>query len=431
MPLDLSRDVAIRWSDPEPKHAPLLKECGANTVILDAPSPAFAAACRSVGLRTAPADDIQFLGLEEMERASRAKPAALSVGLWPGISRGPSSGSGDDTTAGASRQPWIDANGFRAGYLRALYPTRPAVLGYLPDPKAGLKPDRSVPFDTLELALAEAWAWGGNYLLAVENRYRKALLAGDEKALAAWRALGRTARWLAERASQFHRPVLPAVTLLVEPGEATAEIANLMYRHNVSPALAPAASPPLPDPSRLLALVAVSIKPPKAAAAKRILAHGEAGAAVVVDTPGDGAWWRVAGLKPFRKQEDRDFYSLGRGQVVAYKEPIADPSEFAFDVIDVVTQKRRAARLWNAPSIIALATAAPASSSARGGVLLHALNYGSPIRSDLQARVQGVFAKATLLRPDGPPIPLKPAKRGTTTEVFLPELRRVGTVVFS
>jgi hypothetical protein len=152
---------------------------------------------------------------------------------------------------------------------------------------------------------------------------------------------------------------------------------------------------------------------------------------VVVDAPGNGAWWRAAGLKPLRNQEDRDFYTLGRGQVVAYKEPIADPSEFAFDVIDFVTHGRRAARLWNAPSVIALATAAPASGSARGGVLLHALNYGAPIESEVQARVQGVFAKATLLRPDGPPISLKTAKRGSTTEVFLPELRRVGTVVFS
>jgi hypothetical protein len=366
-----------------------------------------------------------------MEHASPAKPAALSVGLWPGISRGPSSGSGDDAIASASRQPWIDANGFWAGYLRTLYPARPAVLGYLPDSKAGLRPDRSVPFDTLELALAEAWAWGGNYLLAVENRYREALLASDEKALDAWRRLGRTARWLAAHASQFRRPVLPAVTLLVEAGEATAEIANLMYRQTVSPALAPAASPPSPDPRRLLVLVAVSIRSPEAAAAKRILAHAEAGATVVVDAPGNGAWWRAAGLKPLRNQEDRDFYTLGRGQVVAYKEPIADPSEFAFDVIDFVTHKRRAARLWNAPSIIALATAAPASGPAREGVLLCALNYGAAIDSDVQVRVQGVFAKASLLRPDGPTIPLKTAKRGTTTEVFLPELRRVGCVVFS
>ena len=35
MPLDLSRDVAIRWSDPDPNHAPLLKECGASEISVE------------------------------------------------------------------------------------------------------------------------------------------------------------------------------------------------------------------------------------------------------------------------------------------------------------------------------------------------------------------------------------------------------------
>jgi hypothetical protein len=36
-----------------------------------------------------------------------------------------------------------------------------------------------------------------------------------------------------------------------------------------------------------------------------------------------------------------------------------------------------------------------------------------------------------MVRPDGSPLPLKPAKRGTTTEVFVPELTRLGVLVFS
>ena len=69
-----------------------------------------------------------------------------------------------DETASASREPWVDANGYQAGYLRALYPDRPPVLAYLPD-KLG---DRVVPYDSLELALIEAWVAGGNYIMAME-----------------------------------------------------------------------------------------------------------------------------------------------------------------------------------------------------------------------------------------------------------------------
>jgi hypothetical protein len=284
-----------------------------------------------------------------------------------------------------------------------------------------------VPFDSLELALIEAWTAGGNYILALEPHYREALLRQDPKAVAAWQQLGRTARWLRENIALFRQSALPIVTALVESGTATAEIANLLYRRNVSPALAPAAAPPAPDPQNRLALVAANVRPPQPDLIARIMKHAEAGTTVIVATPAAQQWWRVPGLKEIRAERDREFYTLGKGQVVAYKRPIADPSEFALDVIDIITHKKRAVRVWNAPAVIALATASPQ----RGERLLHLINYGSPIDIEVQARIQGHFAKAVLMRPDASTVPLQPAKRGTTTEVQVPELKRLGVIVFS
>ncbi len=427
MALDLSSDVVIRWDDLDPKHIPLLKQCGATAVLPPRVDAAFAEACRQAGLKTADPADIPLLGVEEMNKEA-AKPAALRAGLWPGISRGGARGR-DDEVSSASRQPWIDANGFWIGYLRAMYPKRPAVLGYLPNEEAGLKPDRVVPHDSLELALIEAWANGGNFLLAAEPRFRKALLEGDEKAGTAWAQLGRTAAWLREHRALFGQPVLPMATALVED-EITAELANLMYRQNVSPRLASAAAPPPPNP-HCLALVAASISDPAPEARRKLLAHTEAGCSLVVDAPGEKAWWRAPELKHVRAQEDRDFFSLGRGQVIAYREQVADPSEFALDVIDIVTQKQRAVRLWNAHSVIALATAGPKAGPAPGAAALCAINYGVPVDMDFPARIQEHYAKATLLRPEAAPVALKAVKRGTTTEVYVPELRRLGVIVFS
>lgn len=427
MPLDLSSDVVVRWDDPDPKHVPLLKECGATAVLLPRSDAGFAEACRQAGLKTAESTEIPLLSPEELHKEP-ARPVALKTGLWPGISRGGSAGH-DEEVASASRQPWIDANGFWIGYLRALYPKRPAVLGYLPNEEAGLKPDRISPYDALELALIEAWANGGNYLLAVEPRYRKALLGGEEKAQAAWRQLGKTAGWLREHRALFGRPVFPIATALVED-DITAELANLMYRQNVSPRLVSSSAPPVPSPE-CLALVAASIAEPAPQVRKKILAHAEAGSSVVVDAPGEKAWWRVPGLKHIRTQEDRDFFSLGRGQIVAYREQIADPSEFALDVIDIVTQKRRAVRHWNAFSVIALATAGAKTGPAPGAAVMCAINYGSPMNRDFPVRIQGNFTKATLMRPEAAPVTLKAVKRGTTTEIYIPELKRLGVAVFS
>ena len=96
----------------------------------------------------------------------------------------------------------------------------------------------------------------------------------------------------------------------------------------------------------------------------------------------NGEGWGSSRLKLLRKQEDRDVYTVGSGRLVVYRGAIADPSEFAMDVIDVVTQKRRPARLWNAPSVVALAA---------GKGILKCVNYGSPVSSEVQAHLWEVL----------------------------------------
>ncbi len=379
--------------------------------------PWFTEACAAAGIRIVPRD---------------FTPPS-TAGLWPGIRHPPSvKGRGDEVTS-ASREPWVDANGYLAAWLRALHPDRAPLLGYLPDRAAGLEPDRAVPFDTLELALIEAWAAGGNYLLSLEPRYQAALSRGEEKAKEAWTSLVRTSRWLRDNIRLFRTAPFDTVTALVESGEETAEIANLLYRRNASPALARADRPPAPSAARR-ALVAANIRPPSPEARARMLANAESGSTLVVAPPaGTGAsanWWsgssNAARLKLVRSEADRDFYSLGRGQVVAYQRPVNDPSEFALDVIDIVAHRNRAVRLWNAPAVVALA----AKGAAPGQAIMHLVNYGSPVDSEIQARIQGSYRKGQLIRPEGAPIELKPAGRGTTTEVMVPELRRLGVVVF-
>ncbi len=173
--------------------------------------------------------------------------------------------------------------------------------------------------------------------------------------------------------------------------------------------------------------MAVGIEAPSAAVRRRILSHAEAGTSVIVDAQGESAWWRDPRLKRVRSQKDRDFYSLGSGQVVAYHEVIADPGEFAFDVIDIVTQKRRAVRLWNASAVIPLLTSAP---QGRARALLRLMNYGKPEDRILVA-VQGSYTRVSLLQPGAAPASLPTTQVGSTTEVTIPTLGRVGALMLS
>jgi hypothetical protein len=422
MALDLTNEVVVRWNDPDPKYAPLLSS-GGITVAWGATANAFRDACSALGIRTVPAGDIQTLELEDVDHATPGVPVAVSTGMWPGVH------GGDPNVASATRTLWVDANSFRIACLRALYPGASPILAYLPNTTAGVSPDRVVPFETLELALAEAWAAGGNYILALEPRYGEALLRGEEKAMTAWRSLGQTARWLREHAGLFRQRALPIVTVLVDHEFASAEVANLMFRQSLSPALEPASHPPPPDPLRRTVLVAAGIAPPKPEIAARVLAHAQAGSIVVVDGTAASAWWRGGALELVKSQEDRDFYTLGKGQVVAYHE-VGDPGELALDVVDLVTQARRPTRLWNCRGGIALATSAPSSGPVSGRALLHVVNYSSPVDQPVLARIHGTFTGATVLRPEHPPVDVRVAKRGTNSEVAIPELARVAVVVF-
>lgn len=364
MPLPL----ILRWPNREPAHEPLLARLQADQIVGDEPI-----------------------------------AGAVTSGLWPGI-RSPGAKGGNPDVASASREPWVDASGYLAAVQRAL--GNPGLLGH-----QHRNPEQGVPFETLELALVEARVNGGNFVLSVEPRYRKALLAGEEKALAAWSSLAQTAAWLRKHEGLFGRPTLPTLTAVVEPGYATTEIANLLFRRGGSPLLVAAANLPRPDPGRTPVLVAAGLKAVPAAA----WAHAAAGATVVIDSAPEAGWSRV------KEDLDRTVYGVGKGQVVAYHKRIQDPSEFALDCIDLVTHKRRAARLWNAPAAIPLATA---------GGLLHIIQYGSPIAGEIQARVHGLYRSATLLRPEAPPLALKLYRRGTMSEVFPPSIQRLGVVQF-
>jgi hypothetical protein len=424
MAVDLGSEIVFRGDGADEKLLSRFRDAGASAAVFSTPSPEQEQACRTLGLQPLPASGIQFLSWAELAKAKPGLPVALTDGQWPGIARG---GSHDDTeTASASHQPWVDADSFWAGCARAVAPHRPALLGYRPDEKAGLAKDRVVPFDTLELALADAWAGGGNYLLEPEPRFRAALLKEDKQALTAWAKLARTAAWIRKNAAWFRRPTMPLATALVEPGTESAELANLMYRQYVSPALASAQAPPPPAPGRILVLVAASIHPPGAAARKRILDHAAQGAIVVVDDPAEKAWWRVPGLSAAREEEDRVTYKLGKGQVVAYRKTVEDPSEFALDINDLVTHKKRALRVFRAPSVIGLATQVRPGEAQ---VLL--VNYGSPQRREFTLHVQGVYPHARLERPDQAGVDLKPMRRGSATEIHVPDIDRVAVVILS
>lgn len=397
----IENSILLRWPDPQPAHLPLLRSAHVETLVLPQGNAEFSAAASRAGIQT-------ILGNE--------LPPVVTSGLWPGVRRGSSRRAREVEVASASSEPWVDANGYLVEFHRALQPAQTALLAYEANEKAGVKPDVDTPFGTVELALVEARVAGGNFVMDLPTRFRERLLAADPKAVEAWQSLGKTTAWLKQNAALFGHPVLPQVTALVEPGLATREIANLLHRRGASPLLKNAKGL-IEFDKGMLVLVAAGLKE----VPSECFVSAKAGAILVLDQPAPDS------AKLIRQEADRSFYSFGAGKIVVYNRRIVDPSEFAMDVIDLITHKRRATRLWNVLSAIPLATAGENT----GETLLHIVNYGSPATEEFQAHIQGHFSKATLLTPEKAPMPLRTVRRGPSSEVFIPSLRRLAVVRFS
>ena len=424
MRVDLLNQIVLRW-DSNSNCAALLETGGIEVVWLQTSDDRIAAACQAAGAETLPASAVHLVGLEQADKPLPGTLAAIKAGVWPGAQASPRSVDGS-FSAGASQRAWVDANGYLVALLEALYPNQPPVLGYLPDRDAGVAGGKVIAYDSLEIALIDAWVAGGNYILAPDMAFRDALLSGDRAAIVAWSQMGRTARWLKEQRLIFRQSPLSTITVLVEPGETTAEIAALLFRQSASPELVSAAQVPAPDAARRPIVVTAGIRSPSSRVRKLLLAHASAGATVVTDAEGGAAWWRTPNLKLVRQFEDREFHSLGAGRILAYKQPIVDPGDFALDVLDLAGD-RRPVRLWDCPAGIGTVSRA----GPRANPVLRLVNYGSPARADIMAHVQGVFTSATLLRPGDQPIALRTYRRGKNTEVMVPTLKRIAVVVFS
>jgi len=452
-----AHELILRWPEADLRGLGLWREAGVGALWLPWEAPGerrgFLAACREAGIRVmaeiegpagalpaqaraagfggvvvlAPEGERQVRelasGQRDLEWFVCLKPgqihwrvdpaqAVLVAGLWPGSRRG------DPALAGASQATWLDANSYLAAYLRGRFPERAAWLGYRPDEEAGVAKDQQVAYSSVELALAEAMAAGGNWVVTLPEHYRQALLAGEARAQAAWKSLARTARFLREHADTFRQPSAARVAAAVDALEDCAEILNLLFRHNVSPAVAPLDAIPPYGRHRILVAVGLARRP---AGIKAALEFARAGGKVLAAPAagGEEPWWRSAEVRRTGGEEGRDFYALGRGAIIAYREPVSDPGEFALDVIDALGWRTRDLRVWGANAIVGLL-----HRGAQGGLSVELLNYGG-FERDFLVRVEGVFSRATLRSPEAAPAVLRAARRGSGTEVELARVHRV------
>jgi hypothetical protein len=481
--LDPGRELVVHWPSATPAVATLLKQVGAGALLTESLKSPVREACALAGVKTVAevtasagngaalaaalraAKDAGFMAAAvsaagisdaaEFRRAIEASGlgdfialvflapgqigwdvspahAVLRGGLWPGIA--PTS----TEHAGASSYAWLDANTSLVAQLRALYPNRRAILGYRPDKDGGVPETRLLPNESVEVALADAFAAGGSVVLSLPGDYRRELLAGDSRAVSSWRSVAAVRAFvLAERAIA-DAPLAGHTAVLCGTIEQTGEILNLAFRKNLSPVGVPAASPPALSPTRFDIVVAanVAMTPRAVDAMVRFAAAGGAVLAAPSEADKDkpGWWTRQRGWKKTREEEGRDVYTAGRGVVYAYPAPIDDPGGFALDIRELAGQrttpgigvKNHDVRIWAADTVLGVLHRLSANSVA---VVLTA--YGNLPGGDFLVGVRGQYRRGTIrvVGGRGAPVPVKVMARPGRVEINLKKLTRSAILI--
>lgn len=341
--------------------------------------------------------------------------AAVRAGQWPGLQA-------LGAEAGATEMPWINGNLHVFSWLEAFFPHRAPALDYEP-------PADSLQYEGAEIALAEAWAFGGSVVLRLPRAFAAGLANGDARAGAAWERLRRVASFLKQRGDGPREPASTLAVLVPQWDEEFEEILNLAWRQQLSPRVIPSGRFAAP---RGLRLAAVANHTPPAPALERLREFAAAGGHVLV-TPEPGVplkpWWGQA--KSQSKEEGIETFRIGSGTVRVMEEPALDPFLFALDLREHLGMDNPLGRglhgldvrLWYASAVL------PVLRRQKSGELLAVLiGYGRWIDHDFLVGARGQFRSARMEQP-GAEAPLKLMPRGGgRVEWDQPGLHRIAII---
>ncbi len=392
--LDLLRPTPVNclildWTDPKacksiigPARAAGLALVGLIPATAD--THAAVAAAETAGLTAIAGEQpapsrLPFIQWTEKSRLNWSAPApavAAADGVWPGVQS-----SERGTEAGPTGLPWIDANGWFIHLARARS-DKPVWLAYAPPEKADfVRPSSYV------LAIADAAAHGGHWVLTLDPKLRAALADRGEIAIATWKTITEALAFFKAHADW------PELTPLGNVGVVSSfsgddeyfagEILNLLTRRGVPYRIFlkdRATTAPLQS---VRGIVYADQEPPAEPVRKRLLAFVQAGGLLIT-----GAKWPDKSGAPSTDTYRRyNVFNLGKGRLAVAKDEAPDPYVVAGDTELLLSYGSAPIRLFNTGSLNSFYTG---SADGRRAVL-HIINYamrqfGHPVSVSFKRR---------------------------------------------
>ena len=288
---------------------------------------------------------------------------ALSDGLWPSvpIEKTP--------TGGPTNLPWVDSNGALLAMSQALAPNKPVWIVADPPRQARLTVENYL------LAVADTEAYGGQWVISLDDQMRAGLAAKTTQAAGDWKKImDALAFFEKNKAVRTYERMgrLAVLSSFSEPDRYFGEDAlNLLPRLRepfrvISTTQALAASL-----NGLQGILYVDQEPPEAKLRQKLIAFVKGGGTLFVRS----TWPNPEGSPAQLSSEEAyllfNVRSLGKGRLAVAREEKPDTYFTCMDVQNILSHRGDPARLYNGASMNYFYQAAP---QGRQGVI-HVLNY--------------------------------------------------------
>lgn len=326
-------------------------------------------------------------------------------GEWPGVrsSRGRA-----DASAGPTGVPWVDSNGWAVRLSAALHPDSGVWVNAAP-------PKFVFPSSYLT-AVADSAAYGGRWIVTLDDALAEGVAKGNETALRTWKTIGDAAAFFAAR--KTWSAYVPAATVAVisaftgDDEFFSSEMLNLLARAGQHYRVLPKGNVKAGSLAGLRAAIYADAQPPSPALRKELAAFVEAGG-LLITTP-------VWGEPASRQTTHPRYYgwAQGKGRIARAIDAPADPYEMAQDAAVLISHRYDLVRFWNSGAYGSCYAVSPDRKQA----VAHLLFYANRGPDAATVRIAGPYRKVKASTVDQPDIKVETVAQKDAVEVHLPQV---------
>jgi hypothetical protein len=343
-------------------------------------------------------------------RVAASAPAGVTLaeGSWPGIKL--SREGGDRVDTGPTGAPWVDSNGWLVSLTRAQHAGSAVWVDAPPKDRP-----RFTAASYL-LAMADTGAYGGRWIVSLDDRLATGVAAGNSDALTAWKRIAAASGFFAaHHAWDDYTPesVVGVVSDFTGKNEFFGrELLNLLARAGRHYRVILKDKPAF---GGLRAILYADEEPPSNALRQAALAFVEAGGLLIT-----GPQWGEAPGKPMAASGPLQFSirAIGKGRMAVAAERPDDPYVLAGDAAVLISHRYDLVRCWNAGA----SGSSYAVSPDRKQALVHLLFYADRGPTEASVRIAGRFSAVRMSTADHPASTIDAQFQKDAVEVHLPQV---------